>query len=148
MVNEQKDLTSQQIKVAILTCLENKPNGDSKTNVIGEAYAPVGSIERYFDARLSSQQRHVASKCFDELRSIDFIRPPNTAPIHVYGRWLQHPLIPTGYNSQESHSEEKSVCADAQRRAPTNEDQYGMTKSVELFMWGYQPHFESELESR
>lgn len=76
-MNKQKDPNSLQIKVAILTCLAKKSNGDSKTNVIGEEYLPVGSIERYFDIRLSSEQRHDASKCFDELRSIDFIRSNN-----------------------------------------------------------------------
>lgn len=66
--------TSQQIKLAILTRLKDRPNGDDKYNIIGRADAPAGAIESGLGGRFSVEQRLLASKCFDELRSADFIR--------------------------------------------------------------------------
>lgn len=68
------ELTSQQIKLAILNWLKAHPNGDDKYNIIGRADAPVGAIESGLGGRFSVEQRQLASKCFDELRSADFIR--------------------------------------------------------------------------
>lgn len=68
-------LTSQQIKLAILRHLKGKHQGDDKYNIIGKAVRPIGTIETYFNIRFDSEQRHLASKCFDELRADDLIRP-------------------------------------------------------------------------
>lgn len=71
------ELTSQQIKLAILSWLKDKPYGDDKYNIIGRVDAPVGAIETKLlgsSIRFNAEQRHLASICFDELRAADFIR--------------------------------------------------------------------------
>jgi hypothetical protein len=67
--------TSQQIKLAILKHLQTKYYGDDKYNIIGKEDAPIGAIETSLNIRFHSEQRHLASKCFDELRAEDLIRP-------------------------------------------------------------------------
>lgn len=74
-MSQPTEPTSEQIKLAILRWLKDKPNGDYKYNIIGRAYAPVGAIEGQFGGRFSDDQRHLASKCFDELKSEELIRP-------------------------------------------------------------------------
>lgn len=69
------EFTPQQIKLAILKHLKAKHGGDYKYNIIGKADAPIGAIEEHFKLRFTNEQRHIASRCFDELRAEDLIRP-------------------------------------------------------------------------
>src|SRR5437868_5170357 len=116
-MKEPKELTSQQIKLAILSLLNSKVNGDYKYNIIGRVDAPVGVIENLVDGRFNSEQRHLASRCFDELRAADLIRstysgnqdPENWVKITSAGRAALESGVIESTNAPETQRSESAT---------------------------------------
>jgi hypothetical protein len=73
------DINPRDIKLAILRWLKGKYYGDYKGNIIGTSDSPTRCpVEHALGIDFDEEQRHLASKCFDELKTADFIRSTNS----------------------------------------------------------------------
>lgn len=67
-------VTTQDIKLAILKAIKDKYDGEYKYNILRAAELGRGTVENYLGLTFDDDMRHLASKCFDELRADDLIR--------------------------------------------------------------------------
>jgi hypothetical protein len=74
------DINRRDIKLAILRWLKDKYYGDYKYNIIGTSDSPTRyPVEHALGIDFDEDQRHLASKCFGELKVADFIQSTNSS---------------------------------------------------------------------
>jgi diguanylate cyclase (GGDEF)-like protein len=66
--------TKQEIKLAILKAIKDKYDGEYKYNILGRSGFDRRAVENYLGITFDEDSRHLASKCFDELKADDLIR--------------------------------------------------------------------------
>ena len=66
--------TKQEIKLAILKAIKDKYDGEYKYNALGRSGFDRRAVENYLGITFDEDSRHLASKCFDELKADDLIR--------------------------------------------------------------------------
>src|SRR5205807_2732390 len=68
------ELTKQKVKLAILKAVNDRYGGEYKYNILGRDGFGKRAVENYLGITFDDDSRHLASKCFDELKGDDLIR--------------------------------------------------------------------------
>src|SRR5713226_2654477 len=66
--------SKQEIKLAILKAINDRYDGEYKYNILGRDGLGRRAVENYLRTTFDEDSRHLASKCFDELKTDDLIR--------------------------------------------------------------------------